>query len=64
MVSISPQTGQIAIATEKALFFLEHCNALVPTAMHPGQLHVAFSPDNKLATLDQDDKNELIIWQV
>jgi serine/threonine protein kinase len=64
MVSISPQTGQIAIATEKTLFFFEHCNALVPAAMHPGQLYAAFSPDNKLATLDQDDKNELIIWQV
>jgi len=64
MVSISPQTGQIAIATEKALFFFEHTNALVPTAMHPGRLCAAFSPDNKLATLDQDDENELIIWQI
>lgn len=63
MVSISPQTGQIAIATEKMLFFFEHSDALVPTAMHPGQLYAAFSPDNKLATLDQYDKNELIIWQ-
>jgi WD40 repeat protein len=64
MVSISPQSGQIAIATEKTLFFFEHMNALVPTAMHPGQLYAAFSPDNKLATLDPHDKNELIIWQI
>jgi len=64
MVSVSPQTGQIAIATEKTLFFFEHMNALVPTAMHPGQLYAAFSPDNKLATLDQYDRNELIIWQI
>ena len=64
MVSISPQTGQISIATEKTLFFFEHINALVPTAMHPGRLYATFSPDNKLATLDQDDRNELIIWQI
>ena len=63
MLSISPQTGQIAIATEKTLFFFAHANALVPTAMHPGQLYAAFSPDNKLATLSQEDTNELIIWQ-
>ncbi len=64
MVSISPQTGQIAVATEKMVFFLEHINAWVPTAMHPGQLYAAFSPDNKLATLDQHDKDELVIWQI
>lgn len=64
MVSISPRTGQIAVATEKTLFFFEHMNALVPTAMHPGRLYAAFSPDNKLATLGQDDENELIIWQI
>jgi serine/threonine protein kinase len=64
MVSISPQTGQIAIATEKTLFFFEHTGALAPTAMHPGQLYAAFSSDNKLATLDQYDRNELIIWQL
>ncbi len=64
MVSISPQTGQVAIATAKTLFFFERINDVVPTAMHPGQLYAAFSPDNKLATLDQDDRNELIIWQV
>ncbi len=64
MVSISPQTGQIAVATEKMVFFFEHINVWVPTAIHPGQLYAAFSPDNKLATLDQHDKDELVIWQI
>jgi len=64
MVSISAQTGQIAVATEKTLFFFEHIGALAPTAMHPGQLYAAFSADNKLATLDQYEGNELIIWQI
>jgi serine/threonine protein kinase len=64
MVSVSTQTGQIAVATEKTLFFFEHIGALVPTATHPGQLFAAFSPDNKLATLDQHDGTELIIWQI
>jgi serine/threonine protein kinase len=64
MVSISSQTGQIAIATEKTLFFFEHIGALAPTAMHSGQLFAAFSPDNKLATLDQYDGTDLIIWQI
>jgi serine/threonine protein kinase len=64
MVSIAPLTGHIAIATEKALFFFEHIGALAPTAIHPGQLFAAFSPDNKLATLDGYDGNELIIWQL
>jgi serine/threonine protein kinase len=64
MVSISPQSGQVAIATEKALFFFEHTGVLAPTAIHTGQLYVAFSSENKLATLDLHDKNELIIWQM
>jgi WD40 repeat protein len=64
MVSVSAQTGQIAVATEKTLFFFEHTGAPAPTAMHPGQLFAAFSPDNKLATLDQHDGTELIIWQI
>lgn len=64
MVSISPRTGHIAIATEKTLFFLKHIYVSAPTAMHPGQLYAAFSPDNKLATLDQHDRNELVIWQI
>jgi len=64
MVSVSAQTGQIAVATEKTLFFFEHTGALAPTAIHPGQLFAAFSPDNKLATLDQHDGTELIIWQI
>ena len=64
MVGISPQTGQVAIATEKALFFFQRINDVVPTAMHPGQLYAAFSPDNKLATLGQDDRHELSIWQI
>lgn len=64
MVSVSPQSGQIAIATEKTLLFFEHMNALAPTAMHSGQLHATFSPENKLATLDPRDGNELTIWQI
>ncbi len=64
MVSISPQTGQVAVATEKRLFFFEQSGALTPTAMHPGQLCAAFSADNKLATLDQYDEHELILWQL
>lgn len=64
MVSVSHQTGHIAIATEEALFFFAHMGASAPTARHPGQLFAAFSADNKLATLDQDDRTELIIWQL
>ena len=64
MVSISPQTGQIAIATEKTLFFFERINDLLPSTMHPGRLYAAFSPENMLATLDQNDGNELVIWQI
>src|SRR5215469_3016729 len=64
MVSISHQTGQIAVATEEALFFFERFAALVPTTRHPSQLYAAFSVDNKLATLDHDDGMELIIWQL
>ena len=64
MVSISPHTGQIAIATEKMLFFFGRINDLVPNAMHPGRLYAAFSPANMLATLDQNDSNELVIWQI
>ncbi len=64
MVSISHQTGHVAIATEEALFFFEHFGASTPTARHPGQLFAAFSADNKLATLNQDDGTELIIWQL
>lgn len=64
MVSISHQTGQVAIATEETLFFFEHIGASAPTARHPGQLYAAFSIENKLATLDQQDRTELIIWQI
>ncbi len=64
MVSISHQTGQIAIATEKTVFFFNHFDALAPTARLPGQRFSAFSSDNKLATLDQNNGNELIIWQL
>ncbi len=64
MISTSPQTGHIAIATEKTLFFFEGFGALAPTARHPGQLFAAFSPDNKLATLDEYEANKLIIWQI
>lgn len=64
MVGTSHQTGHIAIATEETLFFFAHVGALVPTAMLPGQLYAAFSADNKLATLDQRDGTELIIWQL
>jgi WD40 repeat protein len=64
MASISYQTGHIAIATEETLFFFQHMGASTPTARHPGQLFAAFSADNKLATLDQDDRTELIIWQL
>ena len=63
MVSISRQTGHIAVATEEALVFFEHAGAQAPTARHPGQLFAAFSPNNELATLDQHDGAELIIWQ-
>ncbi|MGH2510974.1 MAG: hypothetical protein ACRDHZ_26725, partial [Ktedonobacteraceae bacterium] len=63
-MSISPQSGRIAIATEKTLLFFEHMNALAPTAMHPGQLYAAFSPEDRLATLDPADNKELVIWQV
>ncbi|HEU5370166.1 MAG TPA: serine/threonine-protein kinase [Ktedonobacterales bacterium] len=64
MVSISHQTGHIAIATEEMLFFFQHMGASTPAARHPGQLFAAFSADNKLATLDQDDGTELVIWQL
>lgn len=64
MVSVSAQTEQIAIATEKTLFFFEHVDDPAPNAMHPGQLFAAFSSDNKLATLDQYDGSELLIWQI
>jgi serine/threonine protein kinase len=64
MVSVSPKTDHIAVATEKTLFFFEQSAALAPTATHPGQLYAAFSSDNKLATLDQDDEHELILWQL
>jgi WD40 repeat protein len=64
MVSISRQTGQVAVATEKTLFFFERFGALAPTTRHPSQLYAAFSADNKLATLDHDDGTELTIWQL
>jgi WD40 repeat protein len=64
MVSISHQTGQVAVATEETLFFFERFGALAPTTRHPSQLYAAFSTDNKLATLDHDDGTELIIWQI
>ena len=64
MVSVSAQTEQVAVATEKTLFFFQHVGDPAPNAMHPGQLFVAFSPDNKLATLDQHDRSELLIWQI
>lgn len=64
MMSISPHSGHIAIATEKTLLFFEHMNAPVPTAMHPGQLYAAFSPENRLATLDPADNSKLVIWQI
>jgi hypothetical protein len=64
MVSISRQTGQVAVATEETLFFFERFGELAPTTRHPSQLYVAFSADNKLATLDHDDGNELTIWQI
>jgi serine/threonine protein kinase len=64
MVSISHQTGQVAVATEEALFFFERFGAHAPTTRHPGQLYAAFSADNKLATLDHDDGTELTIWQI
>jgi protein kinase-like protein/WD40 domain-containing protein len=64
MVSISHQTGQVAVATEETLFFFERFGALAPTTRHPSQLYAAFSADNKLATLDHDDGTELIIWQI
>ncbi len=62
MVSISPQTAQLAIATEKMLFFGDIGDS-APTFCHPGQLHVAWSPTNKLATLDYDDQEMLVIWK-
>jgi len=64
MVSISHHTGQFAIATEKALFLFAHMGAVAPTAMQPGQLFAAFSADNKLATLNQVDRTELMVWQI
>jgi hypothetical protein len=64
MVSISHQTGQVAVATEETLFFFERFGALAPTTRHPSQLYAAFSADNKLATLDHDDGTKLIIWQI
>jgi WD40 repeat protein len=64
MVSISQQTGQVAVATEEMLFFFERFGALAPTTRHPSQLYAAFSADNKLATLDPDDRTKLSIWQI
>jgi WD40 repeat protein len=64
MVSISPQTGQVAVATEEMLFFFERFGALAPATRHPSQLYAAFSADDKLATLDRDDGTELTIWQI
>ena len=64
MVSISHQTGQVAVATEETLFFFERFGAVAPTTRHPSQLYAAFSADNKLATLDHDDGTELTIWQI
>jgi serine/threonine protein kinase len=64
MVSISPQSGHIAVATDRTLFFFEHAGALAPTARLPGQRYAAFSPDDKLATLDGDDGAEPIIWHI
>jgi WD40 repeat protein len=62
MVSISPHTAQLALATEKMLLF--GCiGDSAPTASHPGQQIVAWSPSNKLATLDKDDDATLVIWQ-
>jgi len=62
MISISPQTAQLAIATENMLLF--GCiGDLAPTFSHPGQLHVAWSATNKLATLDGSDEKKLVIWQ-
>lgn len=64
MLSISHQTGQIAVATEEKLFFFQQIGASAPAAGHSGQLYAAFSADNKLATLDQQDRTELVIWQL
>ena len=64
MVSSSQQTGQVAVATEEAVFFFERFGALAPTTRHPSQRYAAFSADNKLATLDHDDGTELSIWQI
>jgi WD40 repeat protein len=64
MVSISPQTGQVAVATEETLFFFERFGASAPTTRHPGQRVAAFSAENKLATLDHPDGAELSIWQL
>jgi WD40 repeat protein len=64
MVSISHQTGQVAVATEETLFFFDRFGALAPSTRHPSQLYAAFSADNKLATLDHDDGTELTIWQL
>lgn len=64
MVSISHQTGQVAVATEETLFFFEQIGASARIARHPGQIYAAFSADNKLATLDQQERTELIIWQI
>lgn len=62
MISFSPQTAQLAAATQKMLFF-GHIDDPAPTISHSGQLLVAWSPANKLATLDQNDKETLVIWQ-
>ncbi len=64
MIGISPQTGHVAVATERMLFFFESYSDPAPTAIHPGQLFAAFSSDNKLATLDERDGNTLVIWQL
>jgi WD40 repeat protein len=62
MISISPRTAQLALAAVKLLFF-GRIGDSAPTASHPGQQFVAWSPANKLATLDKDDDTTLVIWQ-
>ena len=50
------------LAANQAMLF-GHISDSAPTASHPGQQFVAWSPTNKLATLDKDDDTTLVIWQ-
>lgn len=62
MLSISAQADLFAVSTNKALY-LGNIKASAPTAMHTGQRLVAWSPTNKLATLDVNDDTLLTVWQ-